>query len=506
MLRLAKNIARTLSVRLSLMVVGATAVLLVASLFVMFHFSRKAVKEEALNKADQTLEATVQRIDYILLSVEQALGNMLWNIYYHLDEPDRMFVYSQKLIESNPFIEGCAVAFEPYTFPERGKYFMAYVYRADSTDLKTSDSPVIRAETFGNRPYNEQIWYTRPMETGMPTWVGPLKDGETNGKAIISFCLPLYGPDGGKKGVVGVDVALSKLSQVVQEAKPSPNSYATLLGSNGSFIAHPDSNKLFHQTVFTQVLKGTDPSVKEAAEAMMSGEKGYRYFKLDGQQSYVFFKPFECMAVPGRSTEKLGWSVGIVYPEDDIFGDYNQLLHIVIIIAIAGLLLLLVLCRLFTHHRLLPLKQLSYSAQRIADGNFDDSPVIQQHNKNTDEIGLLQRHFTLMQHSLATHMGEMERLTTELRERGKVLNAAYEQAKDADRMKTAFLHNMTNQMIMPVNNLVEDVNDLCQNYTEMAQYDIDRLSNDIQEQSSVITDLLNDMLNESYEENIRENA
>lgn len=473
--------------------------LLVASLIVMFHFSRKAVKEEVLNKADQTLEATVQRIDFILLSVEQSLGNMLWNIYSHLDDPDRMFVYSQKLVESNSFIDGCAIAFEPNYFSGRDKYFMAYVYRSDSTDLAKTDSPYIQSEFFGNRPYNEQIWYTRPMESGMPTWIGPLKDDDANGHAIITFCLPLYGPEGRKLGVVGVDVALSKLSQIVQEAKPSPNSYATLLGSDGSFIVHPDSNKLFHQTVFTQLLKGTDPSVKEAAEAMIAGEKGYRYFKLDGKHSYVFFKPFKRLVLPGRSNEELGWSVGIVYPEEDIFGDYNLLLHIVIIIAVVGMLLLLVLCRMFTHRRLLPLRQLSVSAQRIADGNFNEHPAGNLQKSSPDEVGLLQRHFTQMQQSLATHIGEMERLSAKLRERGEVLNAAYEQAKEADRMKTSFLHKMTNQMIMPVNNVLEDVDDLCQNYSEMEQGDIDRLTDDIQKQSAAITDLLNNMLNESNE-------
>ena len=51
MLRLPKIQTKTLSTRLSLMVVSAVAVLLLASLAVMFHFSRQAVKQEALKNA-----------------------------------------------------------------------------------------------------------------------------------------------------------------------------------------------------------------------------------------------------------------------------------------------------------------------------------------------------------------------------------------------------------------------------------------------------------------------
>ena len=75
--RLSKLIRRTLSFRLTLRVMLALAALLMAALLTMFWFSRKAVKEEVLLDASQTLEATVEKIDNILLSVEQAAGNHL---------------------------------------------------------------------------------------------------------------------------------------------------------------------------------------------------------------------------------------------------------------------------------------------------------------------------------------------------------------------------------------------------------------------------------------------
>lgn len=491
MARLTKIITRTLSVRLSLMVVFAIAMLLMAAVCIMLRYARLIIKEETIKEAEQTLETTVQHIDNILLGVEQAAGNIYFQTIYHLDDPDRMFFYCQKLLESNPNIAGCAIAFEPYYYQQRGKYFMAYVHRAANDSTITSDAPIIQSTIFGNKPYNEQSWYTTTLEKQRPIWIDPLKGQDTDDEAITSFCLPIYDRQGGKVGVMGVDVSLNLLSQIVLAAKPLPNSYCTLLGSDGSYIVHPDSNKLFHQTVFTQTHQGADPSVEEAGRAMVAGETGHKLFRMNGVSNYVFYKPFRQNAVQGRSMTNLGWSVGIVFPEDDITADYRNLLYYVLTIALAGLLLVLVFCLLITHRQLLPLRLLTKSAQRIADGHYDEPiPDSRQH----DEIGRLQDNFQHMQQSLALHVHQLEQLKNSLQERTGVLQKAYGQAQEADRMKTAFLHNMTNQMTTPVNAISDNVRALCDGYRDMDQQQAARLVEDIQLQGKTITELLNNLL------------
>lgn len=496
MLRLTKLITRTLSLRISLWVVLAIATLLTAALLVMLRFSRKALKEEAVQKADQMLEATVQQIDNILLSVEQSAGIFYWDLLPHLQQPERMFKYSRKLVEANPYIAGCAIAMEPDFYQGYGQDFMAYFHRTSQEGLEPEQSSIAQDEDFGTTPYTEQEWYTMPMETGRPCWIGPLKDDETEGEAIITFSLPIYNMDRRPVGVLAVDVALTLLSRLVLAAKPSPNSYATLLGSDGSYIVHPDSSKLLHGTALTEVVKENDSSVREIAVAMLAGETGYRQMREDGMDYFVFYKPFKRSDVPGRVAQELDWSIGMVYPEGDILGDYNQLLHLVLFIAIGGLLLLLVLCEVITHRQLLPLRMLTTSAQRIAEGHYDEPiPDSRQH----DEVGRLQYHFQQMQQALAAHVDEMERQTKALHEQGEVLGKAYEQAKEADRVKTAFLHHMTNQMIAPVRAIATQVDRLHEHAQQMEQGEADQLVKDLLKQSETTTELLNDLLNVSQE-------
>jgi methyl-accepting chemotaxis protein len=80
------------------MAVSAMAVLLLASMIVMLFYSRKNVKDEALQEAMQTLDGTIQNIDNILLSVEQATGNVYFSMLPHLADPKTTRVYSRKLV------------------------------------------------------------------------------------------------------------------------------------------------------------------------------------------------------------------------------------------------------------------------------------------------------------------------------------------------------------------------------------------------------------------------
>lgn len=492
MLKLPKIIARTLSFKLSLIMVCAIALLLTAALGVMFLFSHQALKEEALCGAEETLEGTNKHIDNILLSVEQAAGNIYWDLINHLNQPDRMDTYCRELVESNQHIEGCAIAFKPYFYPGR-ELFMTYVFRKGVGKTTSEDSKLLVQDHFGNRPYTEQVWYTDPLSTGRAVWTNPLKEDDREEEDLITFCLPIFDQSMTSVGVLAVDVSVSGLSQTVLVAKPSTNGYVVMLSRDGSFMIHPDQDKLSHQTVFTLTEHGDHPSMREAAEAMLKGESGFKPFTMDNQQWYVLFKPFQRDEVPGRAMEDLGWSIGVVYLDDEIFHHYNLLLYIMTAITIVGLLLFFVLCRLFTRRELWPLNFLTRSAQRIAAGNYAETIP---DTKREDEVGRLQVHFQKMQQALKAHIDEQERLSAQLQERGEVLQKAYRQAQKADQMKTAFLHFMTNQMLEPAGIIEKCVADIC-NHGNGSSEDTGHLADTVRQQGEALIEMLNRLMKEA---------
>lgn len=469
--------------------VCAVGLLLIMALIVLFHFSWLAMKAEAKHDAEQMLDGTSQQIDNILMSVEQSAGNIYFDMIKHLDEPDMMYTYCRELVKGNPYIVGCAIVFKPYFYPDK-ELFMAYVH-SKGNRLNGREEELVTQATFTNRPYTEQVWYTEPMTTGKVCWTDPLKNEEAEDEPLVTFCLPIYDKNREPVGVLAVDLPISLLSKVVLAAKPSPRGYATMLANNGSFIVHPDSIKLNFQTVFYQMQHGADPSMLEAAEAMVAGEQGFRAFYEEGEKWYVFFKPFKRTAAPGRTTDDLGWSVGVIYPHDDIFGVFNKLLNLIMTITFGGLIVFFILCRIITHRQLKPLLMLTDSAQRIADGNYHEKIPA---TTREDEVGQLQDHLQRVQESLAKHIDHLENLSSTLKERHEELAKAYHQAQQADRMKTQFLHNMTNQMVDPSNQITVNVTALHNLYKAGSMEDVQPVIDNIVEQNKVMVDLLNDML------------
>jgi signal transduction histidine kinase len=101
-------------------------------------------------------------------------------------------------------------------------------------------------------------------------------------------------------------------------------------------------------------------------------------------------------------------------------------------------------------------------------------------------------------------MGEMNRLSETLKERGEVLQAAYEQSKVADEMKTNFLYNMSDQMIVPVSVILQSVKTLSDNASGLTEEEINRVVESIQSRGEAVTALLNQLISES--EKIMENG
>ena len=442
MTKLTDFIKGRLSVKISLMAVSAMAVLLIASLVVMLLYSRKKVKEETMARVTQTLDATVQNIDNILLSVEQTAGNVYYSLPPHINDPEAIEQYRRNLIDSNPYVADCTIA-------------------------------------IGDSSVTESKWTFKPAQEGHDP--------------LICFSLPVHNMTGQPVGFIGVDVSVGLLSRIVAQTKPSENSFCVLLDSVGNFIVHPDAEQLMQQSAIEISKANANAELGGAVQAMIAGQTDYRTFRLWGTDFYVYFKPFSRSSVRGRVIGHLGWSAGIIYPERDIFGDYNNLQYYVLVISIIGLLLTFLLSHAVIKSRLKPLLMLTSQAQHIAAGNFSE-PI--PDSKHIDEVGRLQDNFQLMQRSLATQIDELESLKNTLYQRCEGLRKAYDQAKKADRMKTSFLHNMTNQMMEPADAIEKDVLQLC----SQSDRDTAQLVSDVQKKGKAITELLKNLISMSDDE------
>ena len=213
---------------------------------------------------------------------------------------------------------------------------------------------------------------------------------------------------------------------------------------------------------------------------------GYRPLKLDGKDVYHYYRSF-------RNTD---WGMAMLCPECDIMADYNRLQATGIVVMVVVLLLLLLLCRLVINNNLDSLDLLSVKVHRISQNYFDE-PI--PTNNRLDEIGELQRSFSTMQQSLASHLSEMHQKTEALQERNQALQAAYDRGREDERTKTAFLSRISEELMQPVNEINAATDRLGADYQRLTKAEMSALQQQINTQSETITNLIDQTLIKSKE-------
>ena len=122
----------------------------------MFHYSHNAIEKESLAKAEQMLNGKAMYIENQMHRVEVATRNMHWNVERHLDDPNAMETYCGELVMSNPNVVGCAIAFAPNFYPEKGEFYTTYVYRDEEESdfvMMTHDPFVIEPDLYDDNDY-----------------------------------------------------------------------------------------------------------------------------------------------------------------------------------------------------------------------------------------------------------------------------------------------------------------------------------------------------------------
>lgn len=330
--------------------IGGLSLLLAVILGVMFYFAHTALQKESMNDAQQTLESVAQSIDNIMLGVEQASGNIYLDMVMHLDEPERMETYCQRLVECDPDIAGCMIAFKPGYYPGR-ELTMSYVHRNRDMNALGRATELVAANTFTERPYTEQRWFTGTMEKKTVNWLS-LKGDQTEEEPLVAFCLPIFDRTGESVGVMAVTVPTVEFSDIVLAARPSEHAYCALIDRYGTFIVNPDTEKLSSLTPFAKNDGNVDYRLLETIEMMTAGMSGSKTFSRDGQEWRAFFKPFQREKMQDRAESDLGWSVAVVFPESDVNLLYYTMFFIVVLIAVIGMALFVILSRWAIRKRL----------------------------------------------------------------------------------------------------------------------------------------------------------
>ena len=425
-------IQQRLSIRLGLLIVLIITVVFSLLFDFLFYRCKYYVRQAAIERAAQLLDNTAERINGIMDETEVVTNYMAMYTPRHL-HPDSLLAITHRTVADHSFLTGFAISMEPYYFPEMGRYFSAYSLRENDTISTVREGPF---------EYFEKIWYKSSHIRGVPCWVDAYDDyneGTQSSKDILtSYCCPMRDENGKFIGSITASLTLKWLSEAVTQIKPFPNSSDIMIGRTGTYLVHPDTAKLYRETIFSDADPRVRRDITSLGKAMIAGHSGMILTIVDGKDSYIFYRPLE----------RTGWSIAIVCPASDVFKRYNQLLYAVWIMIGFGLLVLLLLCYQTVRKAMQPLKQLSYQSQLIANGNFEEPLSESQRN---DSVGRLTNSFILMEHSLAATVSDIRQVNAELEQRYEELAHAYQLKMEANEQKATFIRNMFHQIRTPLN-------------------------------------------------------
>ena len=426
------NIRKSFSAKLSLGLLLLAVPIFLLSLGVLFTQSRHMIRVAAVGRANSVLSVTTERIGRYLMTIETATNSSCWLIERSF-EPDSILAFTNRIVRLNPHVDGCSVSAEPDMFPSEGRHFSAYTVREDDTITTVKEAEY---------EYFDRVWYKTPRKLDGPCWVVFYDDADslelTLDGMIASYGRPLYDKSHRLLGIISSDLSLLRLSKLMSEERPYPNSYFMMINEEGRYFIHPDSTRLFTQTIFS----GADPrkqaDIIALGHDMTAGNEGRMMLDIDGVPSLVCYQP-----VPGTT-----WSLAIVSPDSDVLAGYQRLTYIVIPLLVIGLLIIVLLCYQAVGHAIRPLDDLLKKTQTVASGNME---VYIARSTREDVIGQLQNSFAKMMQYLNFHMGSVRYSTGQMRLKNEELLSATRLAKEADRQKTAFIQNVSHQIRTPLN-------------------------------------------------------
>jgi methyl-accepting chemotaxis protein len=375
--------------RLSVKAILTVVVILILAFSALTYFISNKVEEETTILA---LDRNLKTVDYIDSEVENQLRGtrkVIETLAANSNIVDGNYE-EKKMIFSNVAENNSQFNYLYFSTPEGEHYPFPEVSLSSDYDPR------------------ERSWYQAAEAKSDVIWTDIYLDAATE-ELVITIATPVF-INGQFEGVLGGDVNLNFLSNLVNNVQVSEQGQAYIVDQNGQYIAHPDIEKVLEKENIDQNFN---------LSSLTNNNEQYFTYQLEDETRLVSYKTLD--EIPGY--------IMVEVPESEIKAASETIINSIIFASIIILIILSVIIFIaFRRYILSPIRSILDFANDIANGNLKSKLEV---SKNNDEFNLLMNAINKMRDSIIDIISDISKQADQVAASSEELSAAGEQVGDS---------------------------------------------------------------------------
>lgn len=377
----------SITVKIALLVLGSTCLVLALVLGVNYSRSRELIRQEAEKSARNLTSSLAREIEQEFLVVSQAVDDLTAFLASSTWDEQALLNHIKRTVTKNGEVFGSTVAFLPYAFEPHLERFAPYFFKAEGE---------IKFEQLGTDSYDyfSKDWFRSPVRLRQAIWTEPYFDEGGGNTLMITYACPMFDKQKENstepvKAVVTADISLKSLNDLTNAKQVYKTGFLSVISDKGTFVTNRNPNRVMRTTIFDAADEAGNPEAKQYAAAMLTEESGFYDIGpgLTGIDSYLAF----------ARINPPGWTLAAVLPKKELFAEVEALFQTTVLLAGAGILLLVFAAVFVARSISRPLRRMADETVKVAAGDLDiDLTDI----RTSDEVGQLARAFTKMTEGL----------------------------------------------------------------------------------------------------------